>query len=139
MKTYHFTSAKFEGFVKLIYDDHELLCSYDITSAQLTEEQKIWLLKRLPRELAELSFLLSKMEGGKITEVTIEVTFEVFWKRYNDAARSSKKKTEKIWKKMNVHEQLKAYNFIGNYEASISNGIAKKYATTYLNDELWNN
>ncbi len=138
MKTYHLTSDNFTGFVKLVYDEQELLVSYDSTTATLTEKQQVWLLKKLPRELSELQHMLSLSSGAKVTEVKQEVTFELFWKRYNET-RSNKKRTEAKWKKMPENECIKAYLFISKYEASIPPGCGKKYAETYLNSEIWNN
>lgn len=74
-----------------------------------------------------------------VTELVEDVTFDMFWQRYDDKARSSKIKTQRQWDKMPAREQAKAYRFIPNYFASIPQGVCKKYATTYLSDQLWNN
>jgi hypothetical protein len=63
----------------------------------------------------------------------------MFWKKYNDKERSSKKRTLAKWNKMSQVEQTKAYNYIQKYFNSIPNGVETKYAETYLNAELWNN
>jgi hypothetical protein len=68
-----------------------------------------------------------------------EIDFDRFWKRYDDRVNSSRKRTLIKWNKMPKSEQIKAFYFVGKYFASLPPGIRKKYAETYLNDELWNN
>lgn len=82
------------------------------------------------------------MEGsktGKLTEVTLNITFEMFWNRYDDKVLSSRRKTEARWNRMTKADQIKAFNFINRYEQNIPTGTRKKYAETYLNSEIWNN
>ena len=63
----------------------------------------------------------------------------MFWQHYNDKARSSRIKTERVWKKMSPKDQVLAYQYVDTYFRNIPPGVCKKYATTYLNDQLWNN
>ena len=77
--------------------------------------------------------------AGMVTEVLESIDFAASWNRYNDKARSSRVKTERVWNRMSRAEQVKAYNYVPKYFNSIPGGVMKKYATTYLNDQLWNN
>ena len=48
-------------------------------------------------------------------------------------------KTQRVWDRMPEGERVKAYRYINRYKSSIPQGVCMKYATTYLNDQLWNN
>jgi hypothetical protein len=139
MKRYSLTSDSFTGEVMFVFNDWSLLESFDTTGAQLSETQQVFLLKSLPRDLAELQNLISKSISAKITEIPFTVTFDLFWNRYNEKLRSSRKKSLAKWIRLSATDQAKAYYFIAKYENSIPNGVSKKYAESYLNAELWNN
>jgi hypothetical protein len=138
MKHYQLTSDAITGFVDFFFDDMGLLVKFDISNAQLSTEQQIFILKKLPRELAELQNVIGKSPSAKLTEIKFEVTFEAFWNKYEDKQMSSRKKALLKWNKMNDSDKLKAYNFISMYFTGLGN-TRKKYAETYLNAELWNN
>lgn len=138
-RIYSLTSEGFTGEVIFEYNEAGLLEKYDISSADLSEDQQIWMLKRLPRELAELDRIIKGTKSAKLTEISRDVTFEMFWNKYNEKERSSKKRTLQKWNRMGKAEQAKAYGYIQKYLNSIAVGVAKKYAETYLNAELWNN
>jgi len=133
------TSTAFEGDVIFEYNEGGLLERYDISGASLSENQHIWMLKNLPRELCELQRVLGNSGTAKLTEVSEEITFDKFWNRYDEKDRSSKKKALAKWNRMSKSQQAKAYWYIPKYFSSIPLGVAKKYAETYLNAELWNN
>lgn len=137
---YVMTSGSFNGHVLFEFDETtKLLLSFDTSNAYLSEKQQIWLLKELPRELKEVEELLSKAKNVKFEKLNENITFEMFWDRYNDKITSSKKRTRKAWDKMSKADQAKAFRFISKYENSLPQGTRKKYAETYLNAELWNN
>lgn len=139
MKRYLLTSTAWNGEIEITYNDLQLLMNLDLSRADLSEQQQIWFLRNMPRELAELQALMSKAASATLTELTGEVTFDMFWGRYDEKVRSSKKKALKIWNRLSVKDREKAFNFIRKYENSIAPGVSKKYAETYLNAELWNN
>ncbi len=139
MITYSLTSDAFTGEVIFQFNDAGLLMSYDARGAGLSERQQIFILKELPRELSEIKKVISNSVSAKLTEVSKEITFEMFWNRYDEKTRSSKKTAETVWKRMSVTDRNKAYWFIPKYFSSILPGVPKKYAETYLRKELWNN
>lgn len=139
MITYSLTSSAFEGEVIFDFNDNELLVRFDASGANLTEDQQVFLLRRLPRELAQIKTFLEKSPTARFTPIEQEITFEMFWNRYNEKLRSSKKKALKIWNRLSRADQIKAYRFIARYEQSLYPGTPKKYAETFLNAELWNN
>ena len=136
MKIFHLTSISFVGYVEFIFTDEDLLSKMEI-HAELSQSQQVYLLKHMPREILELEKL--KSDTAQITEVKQEVNFDMFWNHYDDKINSSRKKAERQWDKMTSADRYKAYRFISKYFSSIPTGTRKKYATTYLSDELWNN
>ncbi len=139
MKHYQLTSDSFIGAVDFYFNDLGLLESHSIKEAELSEKQQIWLLRHLPREIQELTDLNKDNPQLKVTEIKEEVTFLMFWNRYDEKLLSSKKKTEAKWNKMTKTNQLKAYQFVPTYFNNIPAGTRKKYAEMYLNAEMWNN
>lgn len=138
MRKFELTSPAFEGCVTYGFDDTtDRLVMVDMSSVPLSAELWNCIWSNLPAT----SKAMGKVKGrtGVITELVEEITFEMFWQRYDDKARSSKVKTQRAWDKMPKREQVKAYQFIPRYFESIPPGVCKKYATTYLSDQLWNN
>jgi hypothetical protein len=136
MRIYHLTSIAFTGYVEFIFRDNDLLEKMEI-HADLTDKQQIFLLKNMPRELVELGKL--KTANVTIMEIKLEITFDMFWKKYDDVISSSKKRTLAKWDKMTPADRARAYHYIARYFSNIPYGTRKKYAETYLNAELWNN
>jgi hypothetical protein len=141
---YVYTSKHFEGEVLLWYDSDKpnLLVMFDMSKAEFDSNQHVAFLRNFPRSLDELELLIEKDSANrKMVQYFDNVTFDLFWERYDHKRLSSKIKTEKIWNKMSDSEKYKAYFFVERYENDLrcSGGIAKKHAETYLNAALWNN
>ena len=136
-KFYVMTSTAFAGEVVFEYNDFNLMVSYDINGATLSELQQVFILQNLPKELNDLKLLVAKTKTAKVEEM--DVTFEKFWEKYDDKTNSSKKKTNVRWNNMRPSERLKAYHYIPKYFCSLPQGTRKKFAETYLNAELWAN
>lgn len=139
MKKYLLTASSWTGEIEIEFNDFNLLTKCDTGRAELSEPQQVWFLKNMPRTRIELQELIAKTTTATLTEVKEDITFDLFWNRYNEKVRSSKKKTLKVWNRLGIADQVKAYKYIGKYEQSIAPGVGKKYAETYLNAELWNN
>jgi len=139
MKKYLLTSTAFTGEVEFTFNDLGMLGSFDASRADLSAVQQLWILKQMPEQLSEVQRVLGDSKTATLTEVKEELTFDQFWNRYDEKLRSSRKKAQARWNRMNESEQLKAYRYITRYEQSIPAGVMKKYAETYLNSELWNN
>ena len=130
------TIPKFEGEVTFTYDDNDSLHSLAF-GGSLPDPVKATILRSYPVRPEDLQ--RTKGKTGILTEEAEKVTFEMFWDRYNDKARSSRVKTQRVWDRMPEGERVKAYRYISRYKNSIPQGVCMKYATTYLNDQLWNN
>jgi hypothetical protein len=139
MSLYSLTSTAFDGEVLFEFNEAGILQKFDTSAAQLSEQQQIWILKKMPKHLAHVKMILGDSETATLTELKQDVTFEMFWNRYNEKVRSSKKKAERIWNRLTKTNQVKAFRGIQTYERNIPGGVLKKYAETYLGAELWNN
>jgi hypothetical protein len=139
MKTFLLSSSGFTGEVLFRFDEAGRLVQYDVTNAALSQEQLNWFTNKLPRTLSELKNVLRASRGSVLTEQKQSaVTFDMFWDKYDEKTRSSKKRSLAKWNRMSQVQRDKAFNFIDTYFRNLL-GTAPKYANTYLNDELWNN
>lgn len=145
-KKFVVTSTAWHGEVELMYSDETLdnkdgnmlLVLLDIRRAELSEQQHVWFLRSMPRELFGLEEKL-KGSSATLTELAINVTFDMFWHRYNPPANSKKKESLNKWNRMPESERVLAYNHIAKYERNMKSWQTKMYAETYLNSYLWNN
>ncbi|MBI9055490.1 MAG: hypothetical protein JEY96_16830 [Bacteroidales bacterium] len=139
MAIFHLTSDNFEGFVEFEFNKDGYLTRYDTENATMSKEHLVFLLKRFPRHIDQAEELMSKSDTATFTEIVSEVTFEMFWNKYNEKVNSSRKRALQKWNRMSKSDRIKAYQYINKYFMSIPYGTRKKYAETYLNAELWNN
>ncbi len=142
LRKFTYTSTHIEGEVIVAFDDVTgWLVACDLSQATLTQDQHYSLLRNFPLTLQDAKALVEKdKENRQLTEIVQNVSFEMFWNRYDYKTLSHKKKSQKIWEKMSEAERQKAYDFIHKYNRMIIiQGTGKKYAETYLNAELWNN
>ena len=78
------------------YDDGEVLQGVSF-NGNYPEEQRRNVLRTLPMRPEVLQRI--NWRDGILTEEAEKVTFEMFWDRYNDKARSSRVKTQRVWDK----------------------------------------
>jgi hypothetical protein len=125
------------GQVIFIYNEDNCLQQL-IISETISRKQYEALFSCLPWHYSMMPALRELAKESTFIEQTIAITFEMFWNRYNDKDRSSKKKTQTMWDKMPITEQTKAFIYIPTYNRN-RGAAEKKYTTTYLSDALWNN
>jgi hypothetical protein len=141
-KVWAMTSKSFDGAAIFRFNSEGLLISYDVSEATMSPQQLNWFTQRLPRTHDELIGLLKGVPGIRLAEMpngVEDVSFDMFWIKYNERVRSSKKRCLKIWPRFNRANRVALYLFIDEYNRSILPGCAKKNAETYLNAEQWNN
>lgn len=138
-KRFLLTSNAFEGEVEFEFNDIGLLLRCDMSNATLSELQQRWILREMPKELAEIRRVLGNSPTAKFVEINEELNFEMFWNMYNDKLRSSRKKAENKWGRMHRAEQQKAYNYTPVYNRIVRSKTHKKHSETYLDAEKWNN
>ena len=139
MKHYQLTSDAIDGYVDFFFDETGYLIRFDTSNAKLSKEQQEFILRKIPLELSEVKNVIGKSPSAKLTEIKIEVSFEMFWNRYDDKISSSRKKAEAKFDRMKKVDRMKAYQFIPTYFNNLPSGTRKKFAETYLNAELWSN
>lgn len=137
MRTFVLTNPAYDGEVTFTYNDNGYLIAFKMPES-MGQQQWVWLKQRFPWVIENLSLMMAETKRSTLVEQEITITFAMFWDKYNDKDRSSKKKTELAWNKKSKTDQVKAYYFIDTYKKN--RGTAElKHATTYLADELWNN
>ena len=137
MRVFEVSSEKYNGVVVYKFGDDDQFVGVDYSGADINVGQAHWIMTHLPANAQ--SMMCFPGTSAKVVEIIEKVDFQSFWNRYNDKARSSRVKTKKVWDRMPKSEQIRAYHFVPKYFASIPGGVMKKYATTYLNDKLWDN
>jgi hypothetical protein len=139
MKTFIATSSEFKGHIKYVFNKDNILINLDLSECEIKPEYHYWVIRNAPLTPEYLVSQYAKSKTAKIEEFNPNITFDMFWNRYDNKVNSSKKRTEAKWNKMSLTERLKAFNYVNRYFMSIPAGTRKKYAETYLNAELWNN
>lgn len=140
MKRYSYTSNSLEGEIILGYSEEGWIVTFDASQVTFKENQHESFLRNFPWTPEHLKKLVDGDAGRSMTEIVENVTFEMFWERYDHKTLSHKKKSQERWNKLSKTEQLKAYNHIPKYfRLLVINGTYKKNAETYLNAQLWNN
>lgn len=136
-RTFILTSPAFEGEVELVYVDG-VIVSVIMEKATLRTEMTMAILKHVGIKIEDVKLVCGDSTTAKLVEIVKEVTFDEFWKRYNNKI-SNKKRTMNKWNSMAKGEQKKAFEFVNKYYAMLPPGQVAKYAETYLNSEIWNN
>lgn len=135
MKKYNCTSPKLDGYITLEFNEHNLLCAFELR-AKVDVQKHLWLLGALPHTHNELE-TFKKQSGLTITEEVVEITFDVFYSRYN--VKEGRLKAEKAWKALPKGEQVKAFRYITAFQQKCAaNKTGIPYPATYLNNQRWN-
>ncbi len=133
MTIYILTNDQIPGEIHLhVDDDKKVRC--DFTKSDATAAQQSFLLQHAELGMEAIRRIT---KGSKLVEM--DVTFDMFWNRYDDKLLSSRKRSEHKWNRMTPYQQKCAYNHIPKYFAALPNGVRKKMAETYLNAEQWSN
>jgi len=138
MKTYQLHSPKLPEPVTFKFNSKGLLTAFE--SIGLTDEQLQWVYDHFPAHISSIAILRDKKKLNFV-EVPEVVDFDRFFNNYSTlyGDRLDKKKAEQIWTRMSTAKQLAAYEFIPRFfNRCKRNGVAAKYAKTYLSQEPWN-
>lgn len=137
MKKYSITSLAFNGEIIYSFDEKDMFTGMEV-KATLSEAQLRHFFAYMPYTSLELKSTIGASQKVTVTEVIDDITFQMFWDRYNDKERSSKKRSMVAFNKLNQGNQAKAFHHILKYFRTKGNA-EKKYCETYLAAELWNN
>ena len=135
---YVLTSHNFEGELELEFDSNGILKVFK-NNAELNEAQLNHLTNNFPCTVQSAKDLIAKSTSLVAQHIPADVTFEQFWNMYNHKAYSNKIISEKVFEKMSLKERLQDVEYIRKYEnlLKLQQGVAKKYAETYLRSRVW--
>lgn len=131
------TDSSPDGVIYTYNDRTELFVGLEIKEENMPAENRQKIIGHIPLTLTDLLSWVKSFRNEFI-ELEGNISFETFWDKYNDKVRSSRKRSQKLWEKLNKENQAKAYYYIDTYNRHRGNA-EKKYCETYLNAELWNN
>lgn len=134
VRTFNVKSSRSINGVNYSYRDNSLFCGLSILD---TEVNTLGVIQSI---FLKQNTFLAWCASNKMTvvELGMNITFDLFWDKYDKKAKSSKKKALKVWNRLTESNQVKAFYFIQTYDTN-RDFTDKKYAETYLNSELWNN
>lgn len=138
MKQFILTHPKLQGQIVLQYNDAETLQLVDMTEVAMQAEGIGRFLQKVPTQIAQL-WPYTAQFGTTIVESTFEISFDVFWKRYNK--KINRIRALKLWDKLNTTEQIAAYYGIPKYDAYLKKESWRSKADpeTYLRNKYWEN
>jgi hypothetical protein len=137
MKTYQFYSLPLNSTVTVTYQDGALK-SFEIEAPDcaVISAQKD---KRYMLFYSEAVFLeVTKQHDVKVYELSREITFDMFWDKYNYKAAGGKPEAMKAWDKLSKKDKKEAFDYIGVYDSQLkANPVSKLYGSSYLNKKRW--
>lgn len=142
--TYNVKSRQ-DGFVwQFKYHLNGALYSFKVLDSQLSPKQAHWLFATgkfpVTEDIMKKEWM-KKLNANFVIEVgEPDLSFDAFWNAY--AHKIGKKKmAENSWNKLSKADKIKALMAIKDYNRYLSRkpGIEKAHATTYLNQEYYNN
>jgi len=139
-KTYKVFSSKYDCYLSFTYLNG-LLCGFQFeneSEIRLDVDSLVGILE------ASLTFEnlthFAKSRKMAVVEVQADLSFEAFWNAYNYKDGGSKKKAQAIWGRLSETNKAAAMASLPKYEQFLKRSqTAKAFATTYLNQERWNN
>lgn len=103
----------------------------------MTEEQRDWIWRFIPKTLLEIQGISNKMV--KVTEIQSDLSFAAFWELY-DYKLGNKERAKQHWNKLDdatrqvVMQKVLEYNY---YMAQQTH--AKVFAERFLSQKRWEN
>lgn len=141
MRRFILTSPNIKGSVEIVYNDNGLVTTVDFSPTEPTYVSvRKALLERLARfpQLQDIEQIIAGTQGS-ITESDFEVTFEMFWNKYDK--KINKARAIKLWEKLSKTDQVKAYYGIAAYDKYLhrESWRTKADPETYLRNRYWEN
>jgi hypothetical protein len=130
----------FSGVIELTYDSiGNGLCCLDFRGAELSLNQRNWMLKNIPVIYGEgFEACFAGAKNLKFTTSDVQVEFEAdFWEPYGMPI--NRKRVEKRWSNMSNAARTAAVNGLRGYLWHLSQVQWKTKANpdTYLKDKFW--
>lgn len=131
------TNKSPEGIIYTYNKESEMFTGLEIKQPDISEETLLLILNNIRTTLSSFLTWLKNVKA-ECVEIQVTITFEMFWDKYNDKERSSKKRSRRLWDKLPEEEQVKAYYYYDRYNRN-RGSAEKKYCETYLGAVMWNN
>lgn len=138
MKRFLITSPKFSGQAEIFYNSDGVLCRIDCTDTNMTAIMVHHFKNAVSAHLMELSQKFSS--DTVIVEAEYEVSFDMFWKKYNK--KVNKSRCILLWSKLNKSMQVQAFFGIDAYNKFLKKeGEWRKPVDpeNYLRNKYWEN
>jgi hypothetical protein len=137
MNRYIITSPKFDGEINVLYGEDNRLLHIDFLKCTLTDEQITYFKGRLPVAYSENFGGAFGTSNLTVVKEGYRITFDQWWDRYG--LKRNRPRSEKLWNKLNIGQQVDAYFRIAQYERHLSLNSWKTKADpdTYLRNKYW--
>ena len=136
MKRFLITSPKFTGQAELLYNDAGVLCKIDCTDTNMGAA-----IHQFKQQVPAREGMLQESFSSQtvIIEAEFEVTFDMFWKKYNK--KLNKSRCIMLWGKMNKAHQVQAFFGVDSYDKYLKKEGWRNKADpeTYLRNAYWEN
>lgn len=138
MKRFLISSPKFTGEAELFYNTDGILCKIDCTETSMDENTITRFKNSVPAGLSKLQESFSPTTV--IVEADFEVTFDMFWKKYDK--KINKSRCIMLWCKLSKSMQVLAfYGITPYYKFLKKEGEWRKPVDpeNYLRNKYWEN
>lgn len=137
MKRFLITNPVFTGQAEVIYNAAGLLQMLDVSNTNMNEHMVRHFKTKIATKFSELP--QSFGPETTIIEAAYEVSFEMFWKKYDK--KINKSRCIILWSKMEKTMQVLAYFGIDAYNKFLKREVirAKADPETYLRNKYWEN
>ncbi len=138
MRRFVITSPHYNGQAEIIYNGEGILCRIELTETDMIASVVKGFKNRVPALVDELAEAFTGTQV-KIIENDIEVTFDMFWKKYNK--KINKSRCIMLFTKMDKSMQLLAFMGILAYDKYLKKESWRSKADpeTYLRNKYWEN
>lgn len=127
---------RFQSVIALEYDANGLLIALNCDWQTADDKVITFFFQHVPFTTNKLE-VYKKTPNVTVKKAEVDISFDRFWELYNNKL-DKKTRVEKIWNTLSEIEKLKALAFIPKYENQLfTQGITKKYPSTYLNSRIW--
>lgn len=138
MRRFLITSPAYNGEADILYDESGRLVKIDLLATDMTAQLVNTFKIKVPALVDELEAAFAGSRAT-IVEASFEVTFEMFWGRYDK--KINKKRCEPIWAKLSKADQVAAYYGVDAYSKFLKKDHWRPKADPekYLKDRYWEN
>ncbi len=138
MRRFLITSPNYTGQAEVIFNDAGTLCRMDVTDTNMPAAMVSGFKNRLCAHVDQLPDTF-KGTAATVIEADFEVSFDMFWKKYNK--KINKSRCILLWGKMDKSMQVMAFMGIDLYDKYLKKvgWRSKADAETYLRNKYWEN